>query len=477
MIDLFKKYIDQNNLIQPNDEVLLAVSGGIDSVVMLDLFNKTGIKYAIAHCNFKLRLFESDDDEMFVRQLAHKYNAEVFVGLCMAADYSKKKRMSIQESARELRYAWFNKVCSYNNYSLVAVAHNHDDKIETFFINLFRGAGIKGLKSIPVKRQNIIRPLMFATRNQIVEYANKHDLEFREDSSNKSDDYLRNKIRHNLIPKIEQISPGFTTAAQKTINNLRDSDLLLNSVINEKRQELFVSDANNTIIVAIQELKKLSPGNIWMYYLLNEFGFNKQITDSICLSLDEENNTGLKFLSSDYELLIDRDYLLIRKIEKGSSSKKYIISSIQNKITEPVNISIKNYKNDPGFVFSKNKNIAYFDLEKLSFPLTMRRWQHGDRMVPFGMNGNKLISDILIDNKVDLFEKENTYVVVSGKKIMWLVGHRSSNEFKVTKSTCDIFEMKLISLSPDFKSNPDYPFSTRNIYPIEAVKKKTGKNI
>ncbi|MBC8320547.1 MAG: tRNA lysidine(34) synthetase TilS [Bacteroidetes bacterium] len=443
MINRFEKYIGQNNLIKPGDRVLLAVSGGVDSVVMLNLFHKTGIKYAIAHCNFKLRGAESDVDEKFVRLLAHNYNVEVFSGLCNATDYSKKKNLSMQEAARELRYAWFNKVCLHNNYSLVAVAHNHDDTIETFFINLFRGAGLKGLKSIPAKRQNIIRPLMFATRNQIEEYANKHNLEFREDSSNKSDYYLRNKIRHHLIPKIEEISPGFSSAIEKSIDNLKDSDLILQSAINEKIKHLFIANSTGTINVSIPELLKLSPFEVWMYYLLNKFGFNRQITDSICVSLLEENRTGLKFSSPDYELLIDRNYLLIRKHRKKSSSNKYKITKEQNEIAAPVNIIFENHKNAPEFIFSKNNNIAYFDFAKLIFPLTIRHWEVGDRIIPFGMTGSKLISDILIDSKVDLFEKENTYVVLSGEKVIWLVGHRSSNEFKVTKSTKHIFMMEL----------------------------------
>ena len=428
---------------QPNEELLLAISGGIDSVVMLDLFDNIGVQYAIAHCNFKLRFDESDDDEMFVRQLAHKYNVEVFIGLCSASEYAKKHSLSIQEAARELRYAWFNKVCSHNNYTTVAVAHNNDDRVETFFINLFRGAGIKGLKSIPVVRQNIIRPLMFATREQIVEYAKENKLEYHEDSSNSSDYYLRNKIRHHLIPKIEEISPGFNKAAQHSIDNLRDADLILKSAIKEKLEHLTISHTNEVNKLSIKELKKLSHFKIWMYYLLSEFGFNRQIVNSICISLEAENSIGHKFSSPDHELLIDRDYILIRKTTSDSPSKKYHISIDHKEVTEPITIKITNTKNDPGFKFNKSKDIAYFDLEKLKFPLTIRRWQKGDKIIPFGMKGSKLISDILIDNKVDSFEKENTYVIISGKKIIWLVGHRSSNDFRVTKSTRNIFQMEI----------------------------------
>ncbi len=307
MINLFKKYISQNNLTEPKEKVLLAISGGIDSITMLDLFSKTRINYAIAHCNFMLRGEESDKDEKLVQQLAKKYNVEIFINNCNANDYAKSKGLSIQESARELRYNWFEKVCLDNNFSKVAIAHNEDDKIETFFINLFRGAGLKGLKSIPVKRDNIIRPLLFASRKQIVKYVQENNLDYREDSSNSSDYYLRNNIRHNIIPKIKEISSGFTKSAQKSISNLSDADLLLQSVIDEKKKQLFVKDSKNNVLISIVELINLNPNHIWTYYLLKEFGFSRQISDAICLSLKEKSeNIGKRFSAPDYELLIDR---------------------------------------------------------------------------------------------------------------------------------------------------------------------------
>ena len=444
MINQFKKYIINNNLIQPNGKVLLAISGGIDSVIMLDLVSKTKINYAIAHCNFELRGEESDKDEEFVTQLAKKYNVKLFVNRCNANNYSKSKDLSIQESARELRYNWFNKVCLNNNFTNIAIAHNQDDNIETFFINLFRGAGIKGLKSIPIKRYNIIRPLMFATRKQIVEYAKENNIEYREDSSNSSDYYLRNNIRHHLIPKIKEISPGFAKAAQKSISNLSDADLLLQSVIDEKKSLLFVSDSKNNILIPINDLINLKPNNVWVFYLLKEFGFSREKSDAICLLLQNKNdNIGKRFSSPDHELLIDRNNLIIRKTIIKQSSTKVQISVNQHQLEVPISMTMESQKNTPKFTFSRSNNIAYFNLDKLAFPLTIRPWQVGDRIIPFGMNGSKLVSDILIDNKVNSFEKENTYVLLSGKKIIWVVGHRTSNEFRIKKSTKDIYVVSL----------------------------------
>ncbi len=451
MLDRFKEYIRINNLVKKNDEVLLAISGGIDSIVMLDLFDKSGIKFAISHCNFKLRMFESDDDEMFVRQLAHKYSVEVYVNWCNTKEYAKENKLSIQEAARNLRYAWFKQVSNHNNYSNIAIAHQQDDNIETFFINLLRGAGLKGLKGIPIKRQNIIRPMMFTSRKEIEEYAKEHMLDYREDSSNSTDDYLRNNIRHNIIPKIEDISKGFANSIKKSIDNLSDSELILNSVIKEKTEQLFTDNNNGTKTVLISDLMKLEPYRIWMYYILNEFGFIRQVTDSICMALVEGNFTGLRFNSSDFELLIDRDKILLREVIKKTTAPTYKIPVNKNYITRPLKINFEHCKKISTFDFSDNKSIAYFDLDKLVFPLTMRKWQPGDRMIPFGMNGTKLISDILINDKVDSFEKENIYVILSQDKIIWLVGYRSSNVFRISKSTTNIITMELLSNNSGFE--------------------------
>jgi len=446
VIQQFIKYIDQNNLIVSGNKILLAVSGGIDSTVMLDLFSKTTYSYAIAHCNFMLRGTESDEDEIFIKEAAGIYNSELFTHTCNAKKYAELNKVSIQEAARELRYNWFNRVCLENNFTYVAIAHNSNDRAETFFINLFRGAGLKGLKSIPVKRDNIIRPLLFASRSQIVEYATDNNIKYREDSSNSSNYYLRNRIRHALIPALKKTSPNYENAIQKSIVNLTDSELLLQSVIDEKKKSLFLSKADNTIHILITHLKQLSPFQVWMYYLLSEFGFDRQITNAICLSIMEDyQNVGNIYISSEYELLIDREYLILRNLTQRISTTKHSTISIdQNSITHPVKLSIVRQKKNSSFVFNKSNRIAYFNLNKLSFPLTIRPWQKGDRIIPFGMNGSKLISDILIDNKVNKFEKDNTFVVLSGKKIIWLVGHRTSNEYRVKQNTKDVYVMEII---------------------------------
>ncbi len=450
MIKRFKDFIASHQLFNKDDEILLAVSGGIDSVVMLDLFARAGIKFAIAHCNFKLRLFESDDDELFVRQLAHKYMVDVFVNWCNTAEYAKKNKQSVQEAARELRYAWFEQVCEHNSFSSIAVAHHQDDNIETFFINLSRGAGLTGLKGIPVKRNNIVRPLMFATREEIEIYAKEHMLEFREDSSNSTDYYQRNKIRHHLIPRLEEISAGYRPSIVKSLNHLDDSDKLLHSVIDKKVDELFKRVPNGTKKVRISELLKLDPLCIWIFYIFNKYGFSRAVTDSLCYALKEKNYTGLKFNSQDYELLINREHILMRENITQTENNKYEITDGKLYITNPIKLNFEIHDNHKGFEFYNNRNIAYFDKEKLEFPLIVRKWQRGDRLSPFGMKGSKLVSDILIDNKVDSFTKDHVYVILSGEKIIWVVGLRSSEEYKVTNETKSIMLMQFISSQSGF---------------------------
>lgn len=450
MIKEFQEFIKSNKLIDKNDTILLAISGGIDSVVMLDLFYRSKIKFAISHCNFKLRLFESDDDEMFVRQLAHKYNVDVYINWCNTKEYADKQKLSIQEAARNLRYSWFNQVCKHNSFSKIAVAHHQDDNIETFFINLARGAGLKGLKGIPLQRDNVIRPLMFANRKQIEEYSKENMLQFREDSSNSEDYYLRNKIRNQLVPKLEDISAGYNASIIKSIENLNDSNLLLSSIIDEKLTSLVTIGENGSKKILLKELKALFPLKLWIFHLFSRYGFSRKTTDRLSDALLSKSNIGLKFVSADNEILIDREYLLLREIVNKSDSNTYNIDEDKHYITSPIKINLDKVDADADIDFSKSRNIAYFDMEKLTFPLQLRKWKAGDKIKPFGMYGNKLVSDILIDDKVDAFEKENVYVIMSGDKIIWVVGYRSSEEFKVSDDTKRILVMELIGINSGF---------------------------
>lgn len=440
MLQSFQEFINKNNLCRRGEGILIAVSGGLDSVVLLDLFSKTGYKIALAHCNFKLRGDESDEDEQFVRTLAKKYSVELFVKTCPAKEYATRNGLSIQEAARDLRYTFFEDIIAEKNFDKVAVAHHADDNLETFFINFMRGSGLQGIKGIPVERENIIRPLMFATRFQIEQYAAKNNLTWRNDSSNNSLKYLRNKIRHRLLPELKKISPDFAPMFQ-SLSNLKDDALLLKALI-KKEKEAIIEKKDDLIIIPFNKIDSKLPPALLLYYLLKDFGFPHSETDKIADSV-RHKTTGKHFFSETHELLIDRDAIIIRD-KKEVTDNKYHIRQNDTIIKKPFSADIKIIpKKEINFSALKDATNAFLDFEKLTFPLTLRRWQKGDRFHPYGMSGSKLLSDYFIDLKLTLYEKENIWLLLSNNQIVWVVGHRISEMFKVSADTDKVFCIKI----------------------------------
>ena len=440
MLASFNKFINKENLCHQGQNILIAVSGGIDSVVLLDLFSKTNYKIGLAHCNFKLRGDESDEDEQFVRTLAKKYNVELFVRICPAKKFATKNSISIQESARELRYQFFEDIIAEKSFGKVAVAHHADDNLETFFINFMRGSGLQGIKGIPVERDNIIRPLMFATRFQIEQYAIENNLTWRNDSSNNSLKYLRNKIRHRLLPELKKISPDFAPMFQ-SLSNLNDDALLLKALI-RKEKKTIIEEKDDLIIIPFNKLDPELPTDLWLYYLLKEFGFSHSETDKIADAV-EHKTTGKHFFSETHELLIDRNSIIIRNKEK-INNMEYVIQEDNYTLVEPFTADIKIIsKEDINFSELKDATKAFLDFDKLTFPLTLRRWKKNDRFHPYGMSGTKLLSDYFIDLKLTLYEKENIWLLLSNNQIVWVVSHRVSEMFKVSADTDKVFSIKL----------------------------------
>jgi tRNA(Ile)-lysidine synthase len=439
MIENFRTYIKQNELCNDQQQVILAVSGGVDSVVMTDLFYESGYSCIILHCNFGLRGDESEADEAFVRSIAASYEIPVFVRKFRTEEFAEENGISIQMAARELRYDWFDEMAREYHEDVIATAHNMNDSVETVLLNLCRGTGVKGITGIPVKNGKYIRPLLFASRTDILLYAKEHHIQFREDSSNASKKYQRNKVRHDLIPLFEEINPSFIQTMSENIQRFRESHLIYREQVEKKRNEIFIAKDTH-IEVDLEALKGLDPHGSWLYELFSEFGFS---IDQ-CLNIKNilNSNSGKQFISPTYRLFKDRDKLLLYKSEE-TSFERYYIDSPESKASLPFSMDIEVIDRDDLKAFPDSQNIAFLDLDKLNFPLILRKWQHGDYFFPLGMEQMKKVSDFYIDNKIPLPEKKRTWILTSGNKIVWITGLRIDNRFKITDKTKQILKLHL----------------------------------
>ena len=429
----FLNFITKHHLFKSKDKILLAVSGGADSVAMTHLFHRSDCNFAIAHCNFSLRGQESDEDELFVKQLAKQLNVDFFSKRFETSTYAQEHTISTQMAARELRFNWFEEVAQNNNCHYIAIASHKDDLLETMLINLTKGAVLEGFHGIIEKQGNIIRPMLCFSREEIDNFCKKHTITFRNDSSNASDKYVRNKIRHHVIPVLKAINPNVLETVSKNAIRTRFVEEVYKEAINKKIKNL-IEKQGNTFRISIQKLKKLIPLTPYLVELLATFHFNYTTAKSI---EDQINNTGSLFLSKDHELLVDREYLVIRKKAQTIEKPETLIYENDTKVLSPVSLAFEKFKKGAQKITFK-PSVAYIDFAKIQFPLTVRKWKQGDKFIPFGMKGFKKVSDFLIDEKVSRFEKENIYVITSRKQIIWIVGLRTDNRFKVTDETEEI---------------------------------------
>lgn len=439
MVNRFIQYVKEYNLFESNQTILLAVSGGIDSMILCDLFLKSNFKFAIAHCNFHLREEESNRDERFVREYAQKNNIKIHVKDFDTYSYMKEKGKSMQVSAREMRYSWFNELLKEEGYSYIATGHHIDDSIETFFMNILRGTGIAGLHGILQKVNLVIHPLLFTGRAEIVNYQKENKLEFVEDSSNATTKYTRNKIRHELIPLVKEIAPNFDKIISKEIERFRETEVVFRSVINDAKTELLEIE-NQTIKISIEKLKSYVPQKIFMYEILSDFGFNEATINSIEDALLE--TSGKQFYSETHRLVKDRDYLLIVK-NKPQNINQYLIDESQTSVYSPIILHLEVLKDLQYVKIPKNKEVAMLDYDKLTFPLILRKWKKGDSFFPYGLKGEKKISEFYKNLKYSILDKENQWLLCSENDIIWVVGQRIDDRYKITKSTKTIFKIEL----------------------------------
>jgi len=435
----FTDFISRNQLLSGTDKVLLAVSGGIDSMVMANLFLKTDNTIGIVHCNFQLRGTESDNDEKFVREFAKDSNIPFYVKSFDTEKYAEENRVSIQMAARDLRYEWFEKIRVTEGFDYIALAHNKNDILETVLINIARGTGLKGMTGIKKKSGYIIRPLLSVTRNEIAQYADDNDLSYREDSSNAQIKYKRNKIRHQIIPEFEELNPDFIDSFSQTINQIEEAYGIFENMVKKKKEQT-VTEIGDKILIDIYKLKNLSNKATYLYEFLKPYHFPSQIIPDIIESL--EGISGKQFLSSTHRLVKDRNHLIITLIKKDTT-EKYYIDRETKELTQPIRLFFRKFSSKPNLKIPHSPDIAWIDASGLEYPLILRKWKAGDYFYPLGMQDPKKLSDFFIDEKLSLVEKENSWILTSGNKIVWVIGKRIDNRFKVETETNEILEIRI----------------------------------
>lgn len=436
----FKAFVDEQRLFSKDDRILLALSGGVDSVVLAELLLELGYTFSAAHCNFHLRGEESNRDAEFVIKWAERKKVKLFVQDFDTYAYMQEKGISLEMAARELRYSWFENLMQENQFDYLLTAHHADDSAETFFINLLRGTGIAGLHGILPKNGNIIRPLLFATRKSILDYAELKNIQFVEDSTNSETKFLRNKIRHRVIPMLKEISPDFDSIIRKNIERLRDTETVFRNTVENVKDEIIIRE-NENIKISIAELQSLNPMGIYLYEILSDYGFNESVVNNVSMVLDAES--GKRFYSKTHCLLKDREYLLIYPIEKEETETEYSIDAEITSIIEPFKAKIEVLKDLNFISVPKKANVAMLDMDLLNFPLELRHWKQGDSFVPFGMRKKKKLSDFFTSNKYSLLDKERQWLLCSGDEIVWVVGKRIDDRFKVSNSTKSVLKIEI----------------------------------
>ena len=438
MLSRFLEFSEREKLFTRGSRLLIAVSGGIDSMVMAWLFREAGIEYSIAHCNFSLRGDESDGDEEFVAAYARTSSISFFSRRFDTMTYAGTHRISVQMAARELRYDWFRSLIRSEGFDSVAVAHNLNDNVETFLINLSRGTGLHGLTGMSPRTGDIIRPLLFATREEIASYASARGIDFREDRSNAEVKYIRNRIRHKVIPELEKVNPGILAAVADTMKHLSSDSSLVDTYLSQLSGQLFTFSGDSAG-VEISSLMALNPLEPHIFGLFRPFGLFPKQTDEFISLL--QSGTGRSVYTATHRLLNDRGRIIISP-RISEAPEEYTFNSIDEirisglfsalRITEPSDDALP-----------ATHLTASLDLDLVAFPVTVRPWKPGDRFMPLGMKQMKKISDFLIDLKVPVTEKEQVLLLLSGSDVMWVMGYRIDDRFRVSEETGKIIVLTL----------------------------------
>ncbi len=441
-LDRFFSFIQHHRLFDNGDKILLTVSGGRDSVFMAHLFHAADISFGIAHCNFKLRAAESDMDEQFVRKLAQELNVPCYVKNFDTAGLAQQKNISIQMAARELRYDWFEHLRHEHGYAYLATAHHQGDSTETMLLNMTRGTGVAGMHGILPRREQIIRPLLFINRQEIDALIEQNHIEYREDSSNASVKYARNKIRLKVIPQLKIINPSLDATFAENAERFAQIEELLELRVAELRETLFKYLDRESFSIDIDALKSLRPQKLLIYELFKPFGFSSTVINDLINTWD--GISGRVFKSEEYVITIDRKKLILTPAVPPDALEYDIAQSDADFLSPLADFRIMS--SDIGDLsISKNIKFAYFDASLLQFPLKLRLWKKGDSFQPFGMKGRKKLSDFFISRKLPLPEKARTPVLLNANgDIIWVVGMRSDERYKLNDKTRKVLIFELI---------------------------------
>jgi tRNA(Ile)-lysidine synthase len=441
LLEKYKAYIKKETLFATKDELLLAVSGGADSVVLCELCKLAGYKFVIAHCNFQLRGAESDRDEAFVKSLGERYSVAVLIKKFDTDQYAADHKLSIQVAARQLRYGWFAELLASQAAHYLLTAHHADDNIETLLMNFFKGTGIGGLKAMLPKHNKIRRPLLFAHKEELLSFAAEHHLPFVEDSSNASDKYTRNYFRNKLIPGLQEVFPQVENNLANNLSRFREIEQLYEQSVSLHKKRLVEQKGNEFHIPALK-LQQTVPLQTVLYEIIKDFGFTAhQTPDAIALL---QSGTGKYICSATHRIFKNRNWLIISPnenieaahivIEENDDIVNFALGTIK------VNVLSSNTGSKP----QTTGNIATLDSKLIRFPLLLRKWKHGDYFYPLGMAKKKKVSRFLIDQKLSIVQKEKIWVIESGAKIIWVVGQRIDDRFKWTEKTQGLIQFSLI---------------------------------